>query len=164
MRKQRFVLLVALVFGRCAPAWAAQLNLPPGKWWENPQLVEQLELTEEQQAAIREVVFDHARRMIDLGAAVRKSELELQELVGGPDFDTAKVREAFGNFQAARQALESERFELLLAVREQLTLEQWTLVQGMQRETMRRRGQQDRPMRRGERQPGQRRRPPVGGF
>jgi Spy/CpxP family protein refolding chaperone len=163
MKRIQYVLLASLMLSFCASAWAVQLNLPPGKWWENPRLVEQLQLTEEQQGAIREVVFEHARRMIDLGAAVRKSELELEELVGGTDFDTAGVREAFGSFQVARQALESERFELLLAVREQLTLEQWKTVQGMRQDVMRRRGQQDRPMLQGERQ-SPRRRPPVGGF
>lgn len=164
MRRLGMVILGILLLGVCASSWAVELNLPPGKWWENPALVERLGLSEEQQRSIRHVVFDHARRMIDLTADVKRSELTLGELVSEEDFDDARVREAFAQFQSARKALESQRFELLLAVRGELTQEQWKMIQEARRDAMRRRGQQQGPMRRGERGQQQRRRPPGGGF
>ncbi|MCP4899348.1 MAG: periplasmic heavy metal sensor [bacterium] len=160
MKLLQSTILLLLVSAVCNLAAATELNLPPGKWWENPRLVERLQLTEEQRQAIHDVFFSHVRRMIDLTADVKKAELELAELVGSEEFDTAKVREVFLIRQTARQALESERFELLLAVREQLTLEQWALVQGMRQEAMRRRGDRRRMGRRGEHPPGPQQRPP----
>ena len=54
-----------------------------------------------------------------------KAELELADLVDRDDFDAGAVRKAFSGFQDARRNLESERFEMLLAVRESLTAAQW---------------------------------------
>jgi len=104
---------------------AAELNLPPGKWWENERVVARVGLSEDQQRAIGDLVYKHAHRMIDLNAELKKAELELADSVDRDDFDPAAVRKAFGIFQDARRRLESERFEMLLAVRQTLTSEQW---------------------------------------
>jgi Spy/CpxP family protein refolding chaperone len=161
MKKLHIVLIFVVAIGFGASATAAGLDLPPGKWWENPRLVQRLGLSEEQQQAIRGDVFEHAKRLIDLTAAVRKSELELAELVAVADFDTVQVRQVFGEYQKAKQALELERFEMLLAIRAQLTDSQWEKIQTMRQEMMRRRGQQGR---RGGGQQMPNRRPPGGGV
>jgi Spy/CpxP family protein refolding chaperone len=82
--------------------------------------------------------------MIDLNADVKRSELELVNQVGQAEFDADQVRAAFAGFQTARTALEAERFEMLLAVREVLTVEQWAMIQEMQKEMRRRRFSQER--------------------
>jgi Spy/CpxP family protein refolding chaperone len=104
---------------------AADLNLPPGKWWENDRVVARVGLSLDQQRAIGDLVYQHAHRMIDLNAELKKAELELADSVDRDDFDPAAVRQAFVAFQKARQRLESERFEMLLAVRQTLTSQQW---------------------------------------
>ena len=129
--------------------------LPPGKWWENEKLAREIELTEEQQAAIHEVVYEHAMGMIDLNADVKRAELQLGDLVDKPDFDVNVVRAAFNTFQQARQALETSRFEMLLSVRQILSTEQWKQLQEMRRKFRR-----NHPEMRGG--PG-RDRPPEGG-
>jgi Spy/CpxP family protein refolding chaperone len=138
-------------------------NLPPGKWWENPHLVERIELGEEQREMIKGMVYEHVRRMIDLSADVERAELDLADRVDQSDFDADTVRAAFVAFQKARQRLESERFEMLLSVRQVLSIEQWRELQKLRREFERRRP--DHP--RGNRRPGQMKPPagerPVGG-
>jgi Spy/CpxP family protein refolding chaperone len=123
MKRMMMLLLLVAAIGTASPA--AGLDLPQGKWWENPRLVERIGLTGEQQSAIGKLVYDHALRMIDLNAGVKKAEFELGDLVERDEFDPAAVRKAFGAFQAARQKLENERFEMLLAVRAELTAKQW---------------------------------------
>lgn len=134
---------------------ATDLELPPGRWWENDRLIEAIELSEQQRAEIRDLVYQHARRMIDLTAAVKRAELELANVVEPPALEEAAARRAFAGLQEARRALEQQRFEMLLAVRGVLTGEQWVKIQELRRELRRSR---ERP---GPNGPGQR--PPRGG-
>jgi len=121
---KRMMMIVVMVAAATA-ASAADFNLPHGKWWENERVVQRIGLTEAQQKAISDLVYQHALEMIDLNAGVKKAEFELGDLVDSDEFDPAAVRKAFGAFQGARQKLENERFEMLLAVRGTLTAEQW---------------------------------------
>ena len=121
-----------------------EFDLPPGKWWENPRLVDHIGLSDEQQGQIRGIVFEHARRMIDLKAEVEKAGLDLAETVDQQDFDPAPVRAAYAVFQTARQKLENERFEMLLEVRLVLTYEQWQKIEEI-KQRMKRNRQQQRP-------------------
>jgi Spy/CpxP family protein refolding chaperone len=75
--------------------------------------------------------------MIDLKATLEKAELELKDRVDRSEIVVDQVRASFRSFQAARVALESERFEMLLAVRQQLSPEQWDALQALHREVRR---------------------------
>jgi Spy/CpxP family protein refolding chaperone len=143
MTRRVTMTLLALLLG--AGLAAAELNIPPGRWWENPRVVERIHLSESQQAAIRDLVVEHARRMIDLNADVKRAEFDLAELVDRDVVDPDQVRQAFAALQKARQRLENERFELLLAVRQSLTREQWRELGRMRQEFNQRQGDVPRP-------------------
>ena len=148
--------VTVLVLVAATTGLTADLELPPGRWWENERLIERVGITEEQRGRIRDLVYEHARHMIDLTAAVKRSELELANVVEPPELDAAAARRAFADLQGARRGLEQERFEMLLAVRGVLTGEQWTRIQELRREL--RRGRERPP---GPEAPGDR--PPRGG-
>jgi Spy/CpxP family protein refolding chaperone len=137
MRRALLVIAVVMVTGSVL---AAEFNLPPGKWWENERLIRHINLTDEQRQQINGLVYEHAHRMIDLNADLKRAELELATLVGQPEFDAGQVRTAFGAFQQARQSLDLERFEMLLSVREVMTAEQWQKIQEIRNEYRRRQG------------------------
>ena len=141
----RNVLYILAVLALAGPLLASEFDLPPGKWWENLRLVNHIGLTDEQQEQIRGLVYQHAKVMIDLNADVKRAGLDLAEVVDRDEFDPVPVRSAFAVFQTARQKLENERFEMLLAVRQVLTTEQWRKIQEIKK-----RVQQNRP----QRQPG----------
>lgn len=125
MRIGRSLTVGALLLAASGTVWARDFRLPPGKWWENPTVVERIKLSDEQQAAIRDKVFDHALRMVDLKAQVERRELELADRVERSSFDPGQVRSAFQALQTARQRLETEHFELVIAIRQLLSPEQW---------------------------------------
>ncbi len=162
------MMMIVVLLAAAATAGAADFNLPHGKWWENERVIQRIGLTEDQQVAISDLVYQHALRMIDLNAGLKKAEFELGDLVGRDEFDPAAVRKSFGLFQAAKQKLENERFEMLLAVRGELTAEQWRSLLEIRRYLERMR-ENRRP---GEGAPGaarpphdgQRRQPVGGGF
>lgn len=141
------LMIGVLVLLASAPLWGDELRLPPGKWWENQMVVERLQLTAEQQERIRSLVVDHARRMIDLTAEVKKAELDLKELADRNDFDPDAVRTAFARFQKTRQVLETDRFELLLQIRLVLTAQQWHELNRMRQEVRDRRSNRMRDRR-----------------
>ena len=158
MRRTLIVLftLGALVLSTL-PAAARDYNLPPGKWWENDRIVAHLKLTGEQQVRIKDLVYDHATRMIDLNAGLEKAKLALENQVEQQEFDAVEVRKAFGAFQETRRLLESERFEMLLSVRQVLTHEQWEKMLSLRERIEQMRTRRDGP---GAHRPGQR--PPGG--
>jgi Spy/CpxP family protein refolding chaperone len=149
---KRALMLIALL-AVAAPLVAQEMDLPPGKWWEEPRLIERLGLSAEQRATIRALVYDHARRMVDLKADVDRAGLDLAEVVKRDELDADAVRAAYAAFQRARAKLESERFEMLLAVRQELTTEQWRTMQEIKRRAQEMRGDR-RPG--GQRPPGER--------
>lgn len=163
---KRMMMTILVLAASAAAAGAAGLDLPHGKWWENERVIQRIGLSEDQQKAIGDLVYQHAMRMIDLNAGLKKAEFELADLVDRDTFDADAIRKAFAAFQAAKDRLEYERFEMLLAVRAELTAEQWKQLLEIRRHLERMR-ENRRP---GEAAPGGprpgaggERRPPVGG-
>jgi len=122
---KRMMMTMLVLAASTVVAGAAGLDLPHGKWWENDRVIQRIGLSEDQQKAIGDLVYQHAMRMIDLNAGLKKAEFELADLVDRDEFDADAIRKAFAAFQAAKDRLENERFEMLLAVRAELTAEQW---------------------------------------
>ena len=137
-------LMIIAVLAVVGPLAANDFDLPPGKWWENPRLVNHIGLADEQQDQIRGIVYQHAREMIDLKADVDKAGLDLADSVDQQEFDPAPVRAAYAVFQTARQKLENERFEMLLEVRLVLTYEQWRKIEEIKQRMKQNRPQQQR--------------------
>jgi Spy/CpxP family protein refolding chaperone len=152
---KRLVILV-IVLMVVGPLSANELEVMPGKWWEDERIVEHIGLTDEQREQIRDIVFEHARIMIDLKADFDKAGLDLAASVDQQDFDPVPVRAAHAVFQTARQKLENERFEMLIRVRQILSYEQWQKIQEVKRRFEQNRSQR-RPGARGQ----QSRRPPA---
>ncbi len=165
---KRMMMTLMLLTAAATTVVAADFNLPRGKWWENDRVIERIGLTEEQQGVISGLVYEHALRMIDLNAGLKKAELELGDLVDRDEFDANAIRKSFASFQAAKKKLEDERFEMLLAVRAELTAEQWRSLLEIRRylERMRenRRPGEGAPGGPRPSQDGQRRQPADGGF
>ena len=144
-------LSLLLMFTSLAPLNAQDYRLPPGKWWERPRIVEFLHLSPEQQEQIDTLVYEHARKMIGLNADLEGARLGLSREVDAANFDPAKVRSAFEVFQNARRVLETERFEMLLAVRQVLSSQQWSQLESLKHrlDASRKQGKGPRPKRSG---------------
>jgi len=135
----KHVLWSLFLLSTVIPQTGAAFDLPPGRWWQNEQLAERIGLTPEQQNKIHTLVLDSARRMVDLSANVRKAEIDLREAAGADQLDIEKVRASHARMQAARMALENDRFELLLSIRQLLTTEQWRELTALKAEHRQRR-------------------------
>ena len=126
MRTHRLTIGIALLGLVTAASTMAQVpGMPPGRWWERPRVAEALGVTPEQRTKLDGLTFDHARTMVDLKATVDKAEIDLRAAADAEPLDAGRVRAAFAALQQARGRLESERFEMLLMVRQTLSASQW---------------------------------------
>jgi Spy/CpxP family protein refolding chaperone len=113
---------------------AQPLGIPHGRWWERPKVAQDLALSQDQVANLNSLTLNHARTMVDLKALVEKTEIDLRASAELEPFDAKAVRQNFAALQQARMKLESQRFEMLLKVREVLTGDQWRRLRDLVRE------------------------------
>lgn len=157
MRKTVLALLAilllcpALAFGQAStppppqPGAAPRAPMPPpelGKWWKNSDIVAQLQLSDAQIKQIEDTFLEFRLKLIDLHAEVERQEARLQPLIEADQPDEAKVSAQIDLVIAARGKLEKANTMMMLAIRKQLSVEQWKKLQAIQqeRERMRFRG------------------------
>ena len=121
-----------------------------GQFWNNPKLVEQLQLTEEQRKDMDAILLSHRSQLIDLHAAEQKAELEMQPLMGADQPNETAILAQIDKIAATRAELEKANARFLLAIRAKLTPDQWKQVQAFRDHPMAQRGQWGR----GDRGPG----------
>ena len=96
-----------------------------GAWWKNSEIVSKLQLPEDRVKKIEQSFLDHKLKLIDLQADLEKQELRLQPLLDADHPDEGKVGTQIDLITTARGRLEKENAMLMLAIRSELTVEQW---------------------------------------
>jgi Spy/CpxP family protein refolding chaperone len=110
---------------------------PPGIWWRNPDLIQKLALTADQQKRMDDIFQQSRLQLIDLKAAVEKQEVLLEPLLAANPPDTNKVLAQIDRAAQARAELEKANAKMLLGIRTVLTPDQWTKLQAEERENRR---------------------------
>lgn len=111
--------------GRRPPMERAFHLGPRGRWWNNPEFVQKLGLTSDQQKRM-EAVFEQSRpSLMDLSAAVRKEEMAMEPLLAADQPDEGKILAQVDHVAQARAELEKANARMLLGLRRVLTAEQW---------------------------------------
>jgi Spy/CpxP family protein refolding chaperone len=119
-----------------------------GKWWNNPSIVEKLQLTDDQRKAMDAILQQHREKLIDLRANVEKAELALEPLISGDNPNESAVLAQIDQVAQARAELEKANARFLFALRSKLTPDQWKQVQEFrQTHPMMRRNWQGRGLR-----------------
>jgi Spy/CpxP family protein refolding chaperone len=98
---------------------------PMGKWWTNSALVQKLGLNDTQVQKIEKIFQDHRMQLIDLHAAVAKQEATLEPLVEAEHPNEVQVTAQIDKIAQARANLEKSNAQMLLAIRQVLTVDQW---------------------------------------
>jgi Spy/CpxP family protein refolding chaperone len=118
-------------FGEHRPPFERALgaNGEHGKWWNNPRVVADLKLTDDQRKAMDGILLEHREQLIDLRAGVDKAELGMEPLMGQDQPDEARILAQIDKVAQARAELEKANARFLLALRAKLTPEQWKQLQ-----------------------------------
>lgn len=96
-----------------------------GRWWNNPKMVEQLKLTDEQRKAMDATLLQHREQLIDLRASLDKAELAMEPMMKEDQPNEAGILAQIDKVAQARAELEKANARFLLAIRGKLTPEQW---------------------------------------
>ncbi len=96
-----------------------------GKWWQNPDVVSKLGLSDSQISQLNQVFYNHKMKLIDYGADMEKQDLKLQTMLDADQPDEGQVNSQVDQVLSARGKLEREFTAMNLDLRKQLSLEQW---------------------------------------
>ena len=107
----------------------AALQVAPGTWWNNSEMVTRLNLTKDQQKKMDDIFQQFRLTLIDLNASLSKEELIMDPLIAAERLDEVKILAQIDRVAQARAELEKANSRMLLAIRQSLTMEQWTKIQ-----------------------------------
>ena len=151
----RRILIAAALLVAAGLAEAQQL--PPGKWWRRPEVVQRLELTGEQQNRLDDVFRGAADGLIDAKAGVEKLQVALRGEIDRSTLRRGEIQRIAGELNAARGRLFERELMMLVDMRAVLNESQWNRLRE-HLDRMQDHNREQRPMqRRGRPGPGGRR-------
>jgi Spy/CpxP family protein refolding chaperone len=105
------------------------MGFPFGAWWKDPDIAQQINLTDDQSQKIDKVFQDARVQLVDLHTNLQKEESTLRPLVDADQPDEAKVMAQVDKIAQARAALERANASMMLAIRRVLSPDQWKKLQ-----------------------------------
>jgi Spy/CpxP family protein refolding chaperone len=123
-----FVLFVLAALSLTVQPLGAQPRPGFMPWWDMP-VARDLNLREDQQKQIREITREYRSKLIDLRAAVDKSEIALSELFEDDNFDVNRAMAASDRLANSRAELSKAFSQMNVRLRAVLTGEQWRELQ-----------------------------------
>lgn len=111
-----------------------------GQWWNNPNIVKQLTLSDDQRKAMDGILQDHRMKLIDLQANLQKAEVTLGPLMKADTPDQKAIEAQIDKVVAARAELEKANALFLLDIRMKLTPDQWKQLQTLRMNRMQHQG------------------------
>ncbi len=108
----------------------------PGRWWDNPNVAQQVGITDDQKKKMDDIFQQHKLQLIDLKAAVEKQEAIMEPLIQADQPDEAKILSQIDAIAQARAELEKANARMLFGIRTVLTPDQWKKVRTMAKSRM----------------------------
>jgi len=116
--------LVALALFTLATT-ATAMDLPPGKWWRRPEVIQMLTLTDDQQSRLEAISVRSANELIDFRGEVEKANIALRAELDQPQLNREAIRRAAVRVNDARAKLFERELMMLVDMRAVLSETQW---------------------------------------
>lgn len=132
MKHARYGLLLFLATVFLADGAYAQgllKDFPQGKWWTNKRIINQLNLSPDQQTKIESMWLQSRRPLIDQQAELQKRQLDLEELVNKETIDETAALEALDRVEKARASLEYSTLQMRIRIKNALSADQQQKLQ-----------------------------------
>ena len=123
-RSSILILLICLL--TTANITFSQPLFPKGKWWKHPEVLENVDLTDEQIQKIEEISDACMRKIIDLEAKFKIARMDLETLLEQTDqekLDLNAIEKQIETVNRIRGELERERIMMLARIRNVLPKE-----------------------------------------
>jgi Spy/CpxP family protein refolding chaperone len=109
--------VILLMIYLIAPVIAAGQDVPTGKWWYNPQIQKNLNLSKKEVGKLDKLFANSRRKLINLKSKVENEQFELDQLLGQNKVNDAKLKKQFQKLEKARSKLATERLQFVIGVR-----------------------------------------------
>jgi len=106
-------LLLLILFPTCA----SSQELPVGKWWRTPHIVEQLNLIDEQLIQLDALFVESTHKLRDLKHGVEKEQFELKILLEKNTLDEDGIMKQVRKLEKERALLNEERVRIIVKTR-----------------------------------------------
>ena|SRR5438270_6248593 len=100
-------------------------QVPPGRWWRRPDIIQRLELTDEQQSRLDAIFRGAATDLIDLKAEMDKQQIALRGELDQPQLNRAAIRQIAVRLNEARSRKFERELMMFVDMRAALTDPQW---------------------------------------
>lgn len=117
-----------------------------GRWWNDPHMAQQLNVTAEQKQKMDAIFQQHKLNLIDLVAALEKQQVLLGPMISSDSPNETEVLAQIDKIAQARANLEKANARMLFDIRKTLTVEQWQKLKALHRQHMMRDMHRERPM------------------
>ncbi len=100
-----------------SPLLAAGQDVPAGKWWYNPKIQKNLNLSQKEVDKLDQLFANSRSRLIKFKSEVESEQFELDQLLSKKKVNDADVKKQFQKLEQARKNLANERLEFVIGVR-----------------------------------------------
>lgn len=104
-------------------------SMAGGKWWKDPGIAKQLDLTSADVKKLDNLFAKSRRKMIDLKNRVEKEQFEYQTLMESRTLDEAAVNRQLQKLERARSELNEERARFVVGIRKILGSDRFQRLQ-----------------------------------
>lgn len=105
-----------------------------GRWWNDPQLAQQIGLTDQQKQQMDQIFLQHRLKLIDLNASLEKQQVLFRPMIEADQPDETKILGQIDAIAQARAELEKADARMLFDLRKVLTPEQWQKFKSLRME------------------------------
>ena len=109
--------VILLVIFLITPVIAAGQDVPAGKWWYNPKIQSNLNLSQNEKTKLDKLFAKSRRKLIKLKSEVEHEQFELDQLLSKKKVNDADVKKQFQKLEQARKNLANERLQFVIGVR-----------------------------------------------
>ena len=116
MSRSAFSLILLAIFV-LMPLIASGQEFPAGKWWYNPKIQKNLNLSKNEIKRLDNLYAKSRRKLIKYKSSVEREQFELDQLLSGQDVNKGTVKNQFQQLEKSRQDLANERLDFIIGVR-----------------------------------------------
>jgi Spy/CpxP family protein refolding chaperone len=124
VRRNALIIMVILAM-LAVPLAALAQDMPMGKWWHSPKVIQDLSLSREEIGKLDRAYLDNRKNMADFKAKVEKERVELEKMIEAVKLDEAGLAAQLKNLEAARSGLSQERFNFIVETRKILGIDRF---------------------------------------
>lgn len=115
LRKIVYGMIVLIFFA--TPVLATAQEIMPGKWWHNPKISKELNLSQDEKERLEQGFRESRRNLIDLRSRVEREQFELDNLLEDGNMNEEAVKKQFKKLEQERAKLSEERFNFIMEIR-----------------------------------------------